>query len=663
MSEGDRSQQHAVTGTSEQSQSDGAQDSSGPTPHGARSLRIRRARAFNRQHAGQAAEFKAFTGIEPMNIVRIRKWQSEHGVPSDGKIDEKTLATAKNLGPVAALKPIEGEAELASVDYKEEPGAAPLAEAGDAADTKTVTHAQSSGGGTTAGAGPHEQHAALGAKDKEQPANQPGDASKIAAVDPHGAPEKVAAKASTEPPAKDAKGLGAVEDKPTIVTAPQLRAEEFFAQVPNNDRKKSAYKALKAANHAVTQAQRQVDHAKGDKAKAAAEKSLMAAQKQLTAAKETVLPMVAHAIVEHRPEVVAQVEQIKHAKARLREAEAQKKRARHADEIHELDEQIKQQHTSVATLEAQLAQLKSSLYGPALEEARALKHPDTGTDVLEPADTDVDHHDFAFPDGEHVKVRDHVDSYATTVAIGVDNDGQPKSDVAGAIKGSGLSASKQKILSAISNFEGKFDTINTYDRATLTWGFVQWAGGSESDLTKALAIIKKNYPDGFARAFQQYGIDVRNDNVVVTMPDGTTVAGDEAAQAVMKNPKLAAAMVHAGRDPDVQKGEIRAADHLEIDVALAKQFKIGKHSVAASTLLTSEYGVGLLANTYVHSGPQTAEDAIKRALSSIEEPYVPDDEKWGAKAEDAIRSALAATDGERAASLSQQLNHARNSYQ
>src|SRR5262249_39692159 len=141
--------------------------------------------------------------------------------------------------------------------------------------------------------------------------------------------------------------------------------------------------------------------------------------------------------------------------------------------------------------------------------------------IWDPVPTKVTHHDYEFPDGDHVKVRDRVIAYCTKFPTGVDNDHDMQGDVGAVLEQEGASSSKAKILGAISDQEGSFDAVNTYDRKKDTWGFMQWAGGSKSDLTQALRKIKNKYPDAFARSFQAYGIDVEHDEITVTLPDGT----------------------------------------------------------------------------------------------------------------------------------------------
>lgn len=311
-------------------------------------------------------------------------------------------------------------------------------------------------------------------------------------------------------------------------------------------------------------------------------------------------------------------------------------------------------------------------------EVDGMTHTDpghTGDSVFTAEQTNVTHYDFAFADGEHVKLRDHVIAYATSVPFGVDNDpvdakekAKQEKAVADEMAKADISESRRKILKQISGFEGNFDTVNTYDRAKVTWGFVQWTGGHSSDLTEALSIIKKNHPDAFAKQFQAYGFDVVGDDLVITMPGAPPIKGDAAAEAIMRNPRLAAAMAHAGRDKEIQEGEVQAATAIEIDAALTMHVKVGsdKHSptVQASQLITSEYGVGVLANTYVHSGSGKAHGIAQRAINEYlkHHPYEPADADWVAGAEAAIVTELAVEDPKRAAIMSGALEHGPGSF-
>lgn len=408
-----------------------------------------------------------------------------------------------------------------------------------------------------------------------------------------------------------------------------LHAEEIFRDVPANTvAKKQAFNRLNKAVHAVKKAERVAATAKTPKAEAA----LAAARAEVVAATEGIKAFIVDA-------------RLGPLKRQLKAAIKRKDAAK----ILELKEAIATRQDELHT------------------EVENMKHTDAGhTDesVFTPIATDVTHHDFVFADGEHVRVRDHVVAYATTVPFGVDSEGATDhAQVRKVMATAGLSASRRKILQEISGFEGGFDTVNTYDRAKVTWGFVQWTGGSESDLTQTLTIIKRRHPDAFAKSFQAYGIDVVRDQLVITPPGGgAAIKGDEAAKAIMKNPRLAAVLAHAGRNQEIQKGEVEAAAEIEIDHALSMRIPLGtgKHAatIAARTLITSEYGVGVLANTFVHSGSGTAKDVMKAALAGYlaKHPYIAGNEAWRAGAEAVVVKALGAHDSDRAASLRKRLS-------
>jgi hypothetical protein len=339
--------------------------------------------------------------------------------------------------------------------------------------------------------------------------------------------------------------LGVIEDHGTTRTEEILRPDEIFRGVGKNTvAKKVAFNKLNAAIKERREAQTKLDRAQSPKAREAAEKALAVAKANVEDATEHLKEFIVDAKLAEDKKVLG-----------LRKEIASARKAK--------------DHARAMAIEAELHRVEASLRPQYRAEVDAMKHaahPDIS--VFEPEATDVSRHDFVFPDGEHVRLRDHVVAYATTAALGVDSDTeqtkaekkQGHADVQKVMENSGLSGSKVKILKAISGFEGTFDTVNTYDKAKVTWGFVQWTGGHASDLTKALSVIKESYPDAFAKQFQAYGIDVEKDELVIRMPDGTgCVRGDEAAQAIMRNPRLAAAMAHAGRDKDIQKGQVRAA--------------------------------------------------------------------------------------------------------
>ena len=291
-------------------------------------------------------------------------------------------------------------------------------------------------------------------------------------------------------------------------------------------------------------------------------------------------------------------------------------------------------------------------------------------DIYEPGEVERIYYDIVV-DGEKISLYDHVDAYATVFEKGLEGKAtsESKDTVRNMLEKSGLSESHKKILKTISTAEGGFTSINTWDKAVLTWGMVQWTGGDKSDLTAALTIIKEVAPDAFKKRFQKYGIDVENNKLVIVSGEGTISQGKEAAKAVGESPTLTAVMSRAGLDPDIQIAELKAASKLEIDNPLNKKLQIeipkepepkvektgkvtakGKKRKAAKTfvavrlgdIFTSEYGVGVLADQVVHGGFPGG--ALKRALTKYlkEHGLDPRDHtKWAADAEKALIPVIA----------------------
>jgi hypothetical protein len=601
---------------------------------------------YNAHHSQQIDRFEALTHGASVGAADVMVWQAAHHLNPDGKIGRDTLAAA-------AHDHAHGAAKHGAGDPRERgQGAAP----GDALDHGGPAHDTTSGlAGETGAAGappvvPQLGHDALASADAEAPkekepgeVNHAGDSSKIDVVDPHPAAEKQAAQ-----PKKGASGLDSIEDYATTKRVEQLHAEEIFADVPANfDSKKHAFDGLNAAVHARQRAQAKLDAAKAPEAREAAQKQVAEAQQKVETTTEQLKDFLVDQELRKDPQGKQLLKKLKVAKA------------------HHDDGQVQE-------INAALDQIRSQLRA----QVDAMKHGDAGHEnesVFAPEETEVTTHDFVFADGEHVKVSDHVVSYATTAPLGVDSDSEEtKADksashaaVEAQMTNADLGSSRTKILKAVSGFEGGFDSVNSYDKKQVTWGFVQWAGGSHSDLTQALAVIKKSYPDAFERNFQAYGIDVVKDQLVITSPDGTgQLVGDEAAAAIAKNPRLAAALSHAGRDEDVQKGEVKAADQIEIEAALAMPVPVGKTKIPVGQIITSEYGVGVLANTYVHSGSGAALRIAREALENVtaSHPYKPDNDEWAAQAENAIIAALASADADRAAHLAKALNQSRGSF-
>jgi hypothetical protein len=262
-------------------------------------------------------------------------------------------------------------------------------------------------------------------------------------------------------------------------------------------------------------------------------------------------------------------------------------------------------------------------------------------------------------DGATVRLSDRVEAWPTKFASGLVEHGAPGTPLHDVVDKAPISASKRKILRAISANESgsaPFSSVNTYDRAVLTWGLVQWTGGRQSDLTAALTTIKKVAPAAFAARFERYGIDVSANNLVITRGDGTRVTGEAAAQEVQGSVVLSAVFSRAGSDPDIQAAEVAAAAEQQISVPLRATFEVQRPKDPAAKdktekvrlrfkdVLTSELAVGLFADRVVNAGgPGTKDDVAAKVRAYVKTKKVDpkDVASWAADAETQIIKTLA----------------------
>jgi Cellulase (glycosyl hydrolase family 5) len=186
-----------------------------------------------------------------------------------------------------------------------------------------------------------------------------------------------------------------------------------------------------------------------------------------------------------------------------------------------------------------------------------------------------------FPDQQQIRFRDYVRSDYTTNVTGVELRGtaRPEALPTAEYLALGLSAGTTAALRFVSRHEGRFDALNTYDVARVSFGWIQFAGNR--GLPRFMALTKSRQPAVFVRTFQDYGIDVEYDvsageirraSLVVMNPASATVErGILAEERVRDDKRLSAVFVRAGRDVAVQRCEIEAAtrDYLLVSLDFA----------------------------------------------------------------------------------------------
>lgn len=146
----------------------------------------------------------------------------------------------------------------------------------------------------------------------------------------------------------------------------------------------------------------------------------------------------------------------------------------------------------------------------------------------------------------------------------------------GSIQSVGLNASTARALQYVSTHEGKFDAINSYDRAIFSYGFIQFAGGAAQggSLNRLLASMKANAPGAFSRVFQNVGIDVAGNNVKVADERGNWLQGDQAWLYIQKTLPLYGAFIQAGYEPSLVLEQLRMANALYVQPAMAAKLSL-----------------------------------------------------------------------------------------
>lgn len=163
-----------------------------------------------------------------------------------------------------------------------------------------------------------------------------------------------------------------------------------------------------------------------------------------------------------------------------------------------------------------------------------------------------------------------------------------------AIRSVGLDQQSARALQYVSTHEGKFDAINSYDKAIFSYGFIQFVGASAvgGSLNHVMASMKANASGAFSQVFQKVGIDVSGSTTTVTDDNGNTLQGDEAWLYIQQNVSLYGAFVQAGFEPSLVLEQLRMANSLYVQPALNAKLDLNiagsPMSVVLKDIFTSE---------------------------------------------------------------------------
>ena len=225
--------------------------------------------------------------------------------------------------------------------------------------------------------------------------------------------------------------------------------------------------------------------------------------------------------------------------------------------------------------------------------------------------------------------RDHVVSRATRSETGVAFPGtsSPSALPVRVFTDLGLAAGQAAALKLVSTFEGNFDAINTYDRAIVSAGFIQFAGGR--GLPPYAALLKARQPARFRALLRKFGIDVEftvsrgaiaGARLVVLDAAGTRVLRATAAETAIRDDKrLTTALILSGRDRDVQIVQIEAAirDYVlpALNARVAPSARGG--SIRLGDVLRSQKGMAALFDRAIQEGVGAARRRFERIIQRM----------------------------------------------
>ncbi|HJQ33014.1 MAG TPA: hypothetical protein VJ866_12580 [Pyrinomonadaceae bacterium] len=171
-----------------------------------------------------------------------------------------------------------------------------------------------------------------------------------------------------------------------------------------------------------------------------------------------------------------------------------------------------------------------------------------------------------------------------------------------------LSASRLRVMQAVSVNEGNLEAINTFDNAFLTFGAFQWTvgtGDAAGELPSLVARLKNAAPAVFNQLLGQFGLDVASVSSPPGQPptgffslNGTTIKTAAAKGQKLRTLEKAFQFFKAGQNDTMRRVEIEhAASRIDLFYRDAGH-RIGGRFVA--DFVTSEFGVALILDEHVN---------------------------------------------------------------
>jgi len=200
-----------------------------------------------------------------------------------------------------------------------------------------------------------------------------------------------------------------------------------------------------------------------------------------------------------------------------------------------------------------------------------------------------------------------------------------------------------KVMTAVSENEGKFEAINTWDNAFLSFGIFQWTSGTGSEAGELPALMKRlrdHYPDTYEVYFGQFGLSVTGiRSPIGAAPRGYftlrgVLLGESNGKSVLRSLPWAYRFWLSGQDDKVREIQtLHAMERIDLFYHLDNR-KIGNFYV--SNYVTSEYGVALMLDQHVNR-PGHVPLTMGKAISELaDELPIDKPQTWDDREEDIL---------------------------
>jgi uncharacterized protein YraI len=206
-----------------------------------------------------------------------------------------------------------------------------------------------------------------------------------------------------------------------------------------------------------------------------------------------------------------------------------------------------------------------------------------------------------------------------------------------------VSDSLLRVMVAVSENEGKYEAINTWDNAFLSFGIFQWTTGTGSEAGELPALLQRlqdRYQDTFEAHFGQYGLSTTG----VRAPRGVAPRGyftlkevllaNEEGKSSLRSLPWAYRFWLAGRDDNVR--EVQTLHAMErVDLFLHMENRRIRNCYV-NDYVTSEYGLALMLDQHVNR-PGHVPRILGNAVEALKDELPIDDPQgWDDEAEDLL---------------------------